>query len=403
MTELAGVNVYRPIPAGGQFLKTITELVWPTWRRVTLEQGGDHEADFYVDTDSHPVTRDELEYIFANWVGHHVEESYGGEVTFMGYIHSMRLYSGGVTWTVTMETVANHVRVLYQPDSATTATITTTAQDLDSQTIYGAKSVILEPRQFIDATRADLKRDTYLTWHAFPRTLPGEVFVDNDRATVLEVYIQGYIHTLDWKYYKETFSAAVDKDISTHLADVLTGHPYVSAGQIASDAAVVTTESDYVTVLRRIDDLLADTDYRYGCFAGRTFDYLPRDLTTIKYYRQSRGQRRGLFSGGLYVPEPLVTPGGLVWTEDVFAGTPRASTLIHDVRAAWIASVQYSIDGVTIMTGDEFDDAWANADVALALGIEADESRQTPVSPWVDFDDDDLVISPPPRSFRYDN
>jgi len=61
----------------------------------------------------------------------------------------MRLYSGGVTWTVNMEHMANHVRVLYQPDSATSAEITATAQNAASQAIYGAKSVILEPRQFL--------------------------------------------------------------------------------------------------------------------------------------------------------------------------------------------------------------------------------------------------------------
>lgn len=401
-TELAGVNVFRPIPAGGQFVKTITELVWPTWRRVTLEQGGDHEADFYVDTDTHPVTRDELEDIFANWVGYHVVESYGGVTTFMGYIHSMRLYSGGVTWTVNIEHMANHIRVLYQVDSATTAKITTAAQSAASQAVYGTKMAILEPRQFITQTRAELKRDTYLTWHAFPRALPGEVFVDNDAATILEVYVQGYIHTLDWKYYKETLSAGVDTGVSTHLSDLLAGHDYVSAGNIVTDAATVTTEADYVTVLRRIDDLLADTNFSYGCFASRSFDYKARDLTTIKYFRQSRGRRRGLFSGGLFVPEPLVTPGGVVWTEDVFAGAPRNATLIHDPRAAWIASVEYSLSGLTITTGDEFDDAWANADIALALGKEVDDARQAPVSPWLDFDNEDLIVSPPTWTFKHD-
>lgn len=382
MTALSSGNLYQPLKVGSGHLERLDNIMWPTYRRVSLEIGGDHYAEFVIDASAHDVSPAQLERWFTTWIGCHFVESYAGRDVFQGFVSKLTLYIGGVMRTITLDNMFNHVRVAYQPDSNSPAAITSAASNAASVARYGTKQAILETRELTKQTHAETVRDNYLDRWKRPRSYSSGVR-PNDSLPALEVYVSGYVHTLGWVYYNQDSESASDTTISAHLtSDLITGLDFVSAGSIATVSTSITDEADWVTYLQRIDSLMDGLDYRYGCYAGRRFDVKALDYTTIKYRRKAYSQRQGFLSGGIYVPEPLISPSGWVYTDDIFAGRPTDSDLKDDPRADWVASVEYSIDGVELLNGEEPDDAYSLDSIKLALALEAGESFKKPPEWW---------------------
>ena len=378
MTALSSGNLYQPLLVGSGQIQRLDDFIWPTYHRVTLEQGGDHYAEFMVSAEDHDVTAATLERWFMTWIGHHFEESYAGRVVFSGYVHTMRIYVGGVMRQITLEDMYNRVQVEYQTDSAASVTATGNSDDDDSIATYGTKSIrISTSPDYISAALATAIRDDFLARHAWPQTSSGDVVVTDSDVT-LEVYIQGYTHTINWTRYSNATDSAVD--LSTHIgSNLLASLDFVSASNIATISTSITTESEARGKLDRINALIGNLEYSWGCFAGRSFDIIARDLTTIKYRRQAYGDRYGFRQGGRYVPEPLITPGGWLFTEDIFAAYPLAADLRDDPRTDWISSVDYSIDGVTLTNPD-----WSVQGLALTLSGEIQETAKKERQMWID-------------------
>ena len=381
MTALSSANLYQPKLVGTAQLERLDDFIWPTYRRVTLEQGGDHYAEFQISIEDHNVTTAQLEQWFLNWIGCHFEESYGGVIAFAGYVHSLRIYVGGVMRQITLDDMYNHVRVTYTPSSIGAYAITSAATDTDSSGKYGTRQLIHDTApDYIKQTHAEAIRDNLLDWHKSPRSTSGDL-VTSDGSAALEVYIQGYGHTLSWEYYQLENESAADTTISSHISStLLSGRDFVTAGNIATVSTSITDESDYQTYLQRIAALLENSDYQWGCFGGSEFTVTARDTTNIKYRRQAYGDRFGFRRGGRYVPEPLITPGGWLYTEDIFAGSgPDAADYRDDPRADWLHTIEYSIDGITATNPTWQREAEAFA-VANAIGETAKTERQM----WVD-------------------
>lgn len=379
MTELSTAALYEPVPAGAAYLADLTPFVWPSYRRVTLDQGGDHDARFVVDEEIHDTTRQELEYMFYNWIGCHFVETYAGVTVFAGYVHALRLQVGGLTLVHTMEDMANNVRVYYQTGSAGSLTITSAATNTASDARYGTRATVVRPGVYMTSTYAAAVRDDYLAAHAYPRMYPVDIYQGDEGAAVLEVEIRGYTDTIGWLTDFESSGTASNTAVSTQISNLLSGLDYVSAGTIATISTAITDETDYVSRLQRINDLLENRAYSWGCFRGRSFDVTAWDTSTIKYRRRAFGPRAGIYSGGQLVPAPLVQPSGIVFTEDVFAGLPAQSTLLQDPRAAFISGVEYTIDGARLIALSDVDEL----DAAAALAMEREElaGKSAPPAP----------------------
>lgn len=394
MTVLSSGNLYQPIKVGSGHLRRMDDLMWPTYHRVTLEQGGDHYAEFQISAEDHNVTTVQLERWFFDWIGCHFVESYGGRDVFMGYVHTLRIYVGGVMRQISLDDMYNRVFVRYQNQSTSGTATTSAANDTDSQAIYGTKVLFYnagitaernkvensqkaETVTYVAQTHAESIRDSLLAWHSFPRSSSGDV-VSTDNTVVLEVFIKGYSSTIGWLLYNNTgtSTAALSSHISTNL---LSGLDFVSAGTLATVSTTVTLEADYENRLDRIATLLEGEDVAWGCFASRSFDIKARDTTNIKYRRQAYGDRYGFRQGGRYVPEPLITPGGWLFTEDIFTALPLQSDLRDDPRADWISSVDYSIDGVTLTNPD-----WTTQGLALTLSSEIQETAKEQRQMWIE-------------------
>ena len=383
MTARSSGNLYQPLKVGSGHLQRLDDFMWPSYRRVTLEQGGDHYADFIIAADDQRVTEATLERWFMTWIGCHFVESFAGQTAFMGYVNKMTLYVGGVARTISLENMYNHVRVVYQPSSDSAAATTSAASDSTSIATYGTKQAIIETREYTKSTHATTIRDNYLARWKQPRTWSGDL-VPNEGAAVLEIYVEGYIKTLDWTYYQTTNDDKSDTTLSSHItSSLISGADFVTTGDVTTVSTSITTEADFVTPLNRIDSLLEGLEYSYGCFGGRAFDLKAQDFSNIKYRRQAYSQRQGFLRGGQYVPEPLVTPSGWVFTEDVFGGVPQSADLRDDFRADWIAAVEYSQDGVVLLNGEEPDDAWSADAVKLAYALEVGETVKEPKMYWI--------------------
>lgn len=371
MTELSSGNLFRPLLVDSAQVMRLDDIMWPSYQRVTDEKGGDLHASFVVDSALHNLPPTVLERWFIDWIGHHFEESYAGRDVFHGIVNTLRLHVGGVVLVHSLDQMFNSIKYGYQADSVSAASITSAGTDANSVARYGTKEEILEGRSYITQTHAEAKRDEFLSRRAWPLLESGDVTIGTDATAILEVYIEGYISTLDWVYWNQANEDASSKTLSAHLTDdLLVGLDYVSAGDIDTISTSITTEADYITILRRIDDLLADSAYYYGCFGGRKFDAKARDTTSIKYRRKAYGQRGAIYRGGRPVPAPLVKPGGIIWTEDIYAGRPVASTLLYDPRASWIAQVEYSINGVQLKNGEQPDSGWDAGNQALIMAKE---------------------------------
>jgi hypothetical protein len=395
MTALSSGNLYQPKLVGTGLLQRMDDLMWPSYKRVTLEEGGDHYAEFQINAEDHDVNSADLERWFLNWIGCHFEETYGGQVVFAGYVHSLRIYVGGVMRQITLDDMYNRGYARYQSGSASSAAVTGAADDLDSQAIYGRKVIIHDTgirlkdrdnqidskkddiRTYIAAAHAAAIRNDVLAWHKLPRSSSGDL-VTTDTSLVLEVYIQGYGHTVNWRTYNNASTSTTTT--STEIDTMLSTADYVTVGNIDTISTTVSVEADYEYRLDRIAALLEGENMKWGCFGGTEFTVTARDLTTIKYRRQAYGDRYGFLQGGRYVPEPLITPSGWLYTQDIFAGSgPDAADLRDDPRADWISTVEYSIDGITLTNP-----TWQRERVVVALDSALQETAKENPQPWID-------------------
>lgn len=377
MTDLSSGNLYQPLLLGNGLIQRLDNYMWPTFRRVTDEKGGDLYCDFQIDTVGHNVDPATLERWFIEWIGCHFEETFAGLSMFHGRVHTLRLYIGGVMLVHSLENMFNSVQVSYQPDSVSASNVTSAATDADSIALYGTRQFIFEPSSYLTQTHAEAKRDEFLSRHKQPFIESGDVTPRDDGGAMLEVYIQGYGTTLDDIFWNQSSESASSGTLSSHITtDLITGLDYVSTGTIETVSTTITSEADYITILRRIDDLLADSPYSYGCFAGRSFDLTARDETNIKYTRRAYGRRGGIWRLGRLVPDPMVRPGGIIWTEDIYAGRPIASTLLDDVRASWVAQVEYSLAGIRLRNGEQPDSNWNAANQAVVMAAYLKETSK---------------------------
>ena len=391
------------------FIRDMTPFMWPSYRRTSLDMGGDHVATFTIDSTAHNVSVDILARWFDEWLGYHFEESYDRTV-FQGQIYAMRFMFGGTVWSVTLDDMFNDVRVLYKAASSGSVA---TVQTSDSTSIaqFGTKQEVIDavipgrpsrrehersPKQqgenYMTSGAATQKRDKFLQLHKWPIVHTEDIAIGGiDDNASLEIEVRGYIHTLAWARYKQTLVGAADEDVDTHIGTLISGHEWITSGTLASNTNQVNNEGDYQDSLQRLDALVKDTDHSYRILSPdyAKIDYVSRDVTTIKYTRSMRGKYRGtLRANGLVVPAPTITPGGLVFLDDMFmAGRPDAVSgseakesasgyPLNDPRYQWLAGVEYSADGLILYTGEQ--PTAARSAGAIALATEAKNIRGGP-------------------------
>lgn len=333
----------------------ISQYCWPTYKRKTLRNGGDHMARF-----SFTANDATLERWFEEYLAGHFTESYGGQTAFTGLIYTMRLNYHGLQLSVSLERVYNKIAVRYRTSSAGAETVTSFANNLASQGKYGTKELIQTAKTYMSSTEAAAYRDRLLDELAYPKIEKDNLSLGpTTAASQLSVEVRGYVHTLDWLHRKSTTTTA--QAAWLEVFDTLGTPNFVAAGNIEQNTGVnVVREADYEPVWQRIKNITElnapGEIWAAGCYASRYLDYKALDPATIVYNQFLKAQRperrRGVFNvvdgNMIKVADPMVKPGNVIFFADLMGGRPVSSPLLDDPRALLIEEVEYGYDGVVV-------------------------------------------------------
>lgn len=179
-------------------------------------------------------------------------------VCWDGFVAGVAFQAGGRTRSLSLDTVANRVRVRYTLRGLGTPQVTASTSDTTSSAIYGVRDAVLGVGT-TDSTGATGLRDAYLAARAYPRAVPQSVVgvpAEGGPITV-EVTCAGWYATLDWVLVErtDTTTEATTVQLATLLGSSLPGIGATNAFLVTSPVVTATG----VSTPRYIDP---DTPYR---------------------------------------------------------------------------------------------------------------------------------------------
>lgn len=344
-------TLYQPLKLGTSIIEpNLLPIIWDTYRRQSVAMGGDFAASFQFSADD--VT---LERWRDNYLGAHFVEYFGTITAFMGYINTLRLTYNGQLQVVSLDEVFNNIAVRYQTDSSAAAALTAFATHSASIARYGTKTLVVSVNGYMSSTRAGQYRDVLLNRLALPRVFTQEVNWAQQQPT-LQVDVKGYVNTLNWQSFVNT--SKLGQNASVAITNALSGADFVTSGSITTNTAQEVVEADNEPVWDRIRRITEHGDasgntWLAGCYQGRALNYWQPSLSTITYrynakaFRQER--RRVIYdANGAEIPEALIQPGYLIFSQDLLPGVPLASTLLDDPRVIFIGAIDFSKDGLAL-------------------------------------------------------
>ena len=341
--DQAAINIFTPLAVGASPLGDYSDLAWRGgYTRETLAMGGEHSARFRISQED--LSLEELENIFQNWLGYLMVESFAGKERHF-FVNDLRLAVGSQVITWSLDDMFNRVNWYYKTDSTASYALTAVAENAASQAIFGDKKAVVQAREYMPAAVATGKRDSFLTDHAFPLSGVTSTNGRKRKMATLEIRCKGFVHELAYDWYNSASTSTTAR--STHVSDLISLASNITTGAIETELTVVSPESDnWITRLKRLNDVVSDTGYLYYVTNGRKFYYESVSGDEIFYTRREMDDIDHVYRSGQRVPSPLVEPGRVIWTEDLFAARQQSATLLHDPRARYIAKITYDANGV---------------------------------------------------------
>ena len=312
------------------FLEDISWACWPSYRRISLADGGDFEATF-----TFSAADDILEKWFENYLGARFVEVCEGHPAFEGRLERMVLSYNGKVLSRDLAEVFNSVRVRYQTDSSASKAVTSAATDDDSIAAWGTRELVENAEVYLSSTSAALYAANLLARLKEPRVHSDTVRVGGEyQPGQLQVTVRGYVRSLMADLYQSGSTAEDNADAEVSAA--LSGADFVTAGDIDANTLQVKEEADYVPGWTRIKNIAAlgdssGNEWQAGCYQGTSLDYQQRDLETVIYFVETQANRRLTLvrdTNGFEVPPPLVRPGVMAFSNDIMPGLPMGAWLL---------------------------------------------------------------------------
>lgn len=333
----------------------VTDLMWPSYRRITSMEGGDLEASFSFTAAADDLFA-HLDYLFAPFT-----EMYEGVVTFSGFVHEMRLVTDYLHVTYSLDSVFNRVACRYRSVLTGATNVTQFFEDAASQATWGRRTLILPMIEPIDLVEAEAVAQQFLAENAQPR-LQRAGLARMAEVPTMKVVVRGWATLLDADLYH--FTSPGSANASDEVAATLAGNgAFVTAGSIASNTRPVSVQANYRPRLERLKGIAQVRDslgrpYRFGCFGSAQFDYQP--VEPVARYRVHGDGSGSLTHEDLqlasHVPAPLVQPGG--WSVLVDASRnaqPAADAVTAQPNAQLDQSVLYQ-NGLAVLQGANRDE-----------------------------------------------
>ena len=339
----------------------VSDLMWPSYRRVTSARGGDGVASFSFKGS----IRDADLWLEAG-IGQAFQETYGGVSVFSGRLHEVRVVYPRTTYLVTLDQVANKVAVWYTSVVTNEAFLTQFYEDPHSIRRWGTRYLLIRPSEYMSQSEAEGLAQEVLARVKEPRIQRGPVRTGGRSGSVkISLKFQGWSGTLDAdRIYEPTEGSAA---VSTQITDdILPGSDHVEAGIIEPNATVVSHQTDYKGKLQRIHGLArrespSGDQFYYGCFGDNVFHYR-KIQPEVRYRVRTRAGRVEYLSRAGEVADPLVVPGGYSFDADTAPARPYAG--LEDFRVQWDERVEYGRGGA-ILRGEN----WNINEIAQSLAI----------------------------------
>lgn len=336
----------------------VTGYMWPSYRRITAAQGGDVSAEFQF---GGPDAL--LEEWFYGCLGREFREHYQGQTAFLGRIHTMRLAYNRLVLTISLDWLFNSVACAYTNVLTNEQEVTDFVEDKASINRWGKRQHIIRPSDnTVGFSEAEEMAAEFLADFKEPRISRGEIQRKLERGQ-LQVTAQGYSQTLEAQMYEEPSEGEDPATAEVLLA--LAGVSFVTVGKVFNNTRLVNIQASWQSTMSRIKWIAERRDadgrrYTYGCIGSRSFDYQPvaeedRYLVWVK-----RPFVQHFTPKQVYVPAPLVRPGGYSRVMDL--GAPEKAGGIWNPARQWDASVLYDQNGATLRGG-----AWGVQERAAAI------------------------------------
>lgn len=301
--------------------------------------------------------------------GQHILENYLGcfvaiyvdnpaQPIWEGLINRITFNSGGASYSVSLDEMANRVTVTYT-GAASVSAETAAVNNTVSQAIYGIKHDQIEFGVDPSAgTARTLLRDTILAQKAFPQAAISQA---QGNANIVHLELIGIFHTLEWQKAfsstatsSSTLSAAAIAYIAT-VANTTTFFDNSNTSKITTNAGTAPDQQRGVSYWERLFNLAESGDGTNYWVCG----VLPTDRGTGKrlfYYRQANIvveytalKADGLKPRSIYgkrIPPYLVTPDRAIRVNDALVGF--SGSVQTDPTATYIQSVQYDANSQSV-------------------------------------------------------
>lgn len=280
-----------------------------------------------------------------------------------GYVNRINFAIGALTYTSSLDELANRVSVTYSaPGVAATPQRTTAVNNTDSQAIYGVKEGALDGYliEGTNVTKFDALQAMVLATQAFPQK--STIFnPQGQTGGLLSVECLGWSHTLEWVKYTETAAAAIDAD--QIFTDILATYPNTDFFDV-TDTGLITANPSFAqnpnsrinqTYWEMFQSIQEAGDGSSRWVMGitptvngvRRFYYRSATTTTKYILRSSEGRIRDIY--GQLVNPWIVQPDVGVKVADYAVGWNKS--IGDDPTTFYIDTIDYDANSQSVQLG----------------------------------------------------
>jgi hypothetical protein len=362
------ISVSQPLVVGNAFLFTLTNQ-YTSYSHEIMANGGYWTANLVLN-----LSLLDAEDWYENGLGRDITVyDMAGTVVWQGFVNQITLNAGALSEIRgPLLSIGNRVSAVYTPLDVSvyppvsgTTTVTTIAEDTDSQAMYGIIEQVVSAGT-TPQDNAEQVRDVYLEENKLPET-SGQLSLNpgsgQNAAVTLELL--GYIHWLEVYIYNSTgtgFDVISDKIIDILAADP-NGIISTNYNEIEDNAFLTPVVEDrnrfawdILTELIALGNDTDDTRRLFGVYADRIVKYNTQPQTIEYHHRLTDPAQRVTTPQGAIVYPWNVLPGKWLFVPDFLVGRPaETSDVSLDPRNKFIESVSYSAPFSISLSGSKSD------------------------------------------------
>lgn len=212
-----------------------------------------------------------LKELYENGLNRIVEVwGYGLEPDFEGYIEEIVFNLPPDQFTISLRGVSNKAHMRADTDDDGTVDRSDVIESTESQTLYGEFEGVLSGGQLESSGVADQAVQSHINLRGLPS--PSANFMGGAREMFIEVFVRGYITTLDRRLYNQTDEVG-SQSLSSQISTVLDAiGEFIESHEETPNTTSVTKEYDIdrrgfdlVMDLPRLGDSLGNR-YLLGCY-----------------------------------------------------------------------------------------------------------------------------------------